>query len=376
MSVQPEPGLTLLTPGPAGTSAQVRQAMLRGDLCHREPEFSELLDRLRTALPACLNLAGTHEATIVTGSGTAAMEMAVLSSVRAGRTLLVIRNGVYGERFQRIAEAHGITTTVVDAPWTRPADPEAVRRALAAGPGIDAVVCVHHETTTGLLNPIEAIGAVVRESGTLFVVDAISSTAIEAPDLPLAGADVICGTANKGLHGIPGVAFLLFSADKGIDRLFAVPRRSLYLDAATLLTGQRNGNVPFTPAIQACYALDQAISEYLAAGGYAARLGEYRRRATLVRDGLARIGLAILIDEEYRANSVTTIELPAGIGYRPMHDELKRRGYVVYAGLGPLSDTHFRIATMGEIRGEALAGLEPALAESLRVLRRPGAKVA
>jgi 2-aminoethylphosphonate-pyruvate transaminase len=359
---------TLLTPGPAGTSSRVRQALLRGDLCHREPEFTELLGRLRTALPACLSLAGTHEAAIVTGSGTAAMEMAVLGSVRAGRRLLVIRNGVYGDRFVQIAEAHGIGTEVVAAPWTRPADPEAVRRALLGSPDIDAVACVHHETTTGLLNPVQAIGAVVRDFEAVFVLDAISSTAIEAPDLPLAAADVICGTANKGLHGIPGVSFLLFSAAKGIDRLFAVPRRSLYLDGAALLAGQRAGSVPFTPAIQACYALDEAIAEYAGAGGYAARAREYRRRAALVRDGLARNGLEILIDQACRSSSVTAVRLPEGVGYRPLHDELKRRGYIVYAGLGPLSETHFRIATMGEIRQGALAGLEPALRESLRAL--------
>ncbi len=366
---------TLLTPGPAGTSRRVRNALLRGDLCHREPEFTELLDRLRAALPACLNLAGTHEAVIVTGSGTAAMEMAVIGSVRAGRALLVIRNGMYGDRFVRIAAAYGIETVVVDGSWTRPADPHAVADALRGNPRVDAVACVHHETTTGLLNPVGAIGGIVRDQEAVFIVDAISSSAIEAPDLPAVAGDVICGTANKGLHGIPGVSFVLFSLAKGVERVSAVPRRSLYLDPSALLAGQRSGSVPFTPAIQACYALDEAIAEYVEAGGYTYRVREYSKRAELVRAGFTRNGLSILVDEPYRANSVTALWLPHEVSYGALHDELKRRGYVVYAGLGPVPDTHFRIATMGDIRPGELAGLEAAVRDSLDAIKRHGGVV-
>jgi 2-aminoethylphosphonate-pyruvate transaminase len=357
--------LTLLNPGPAGTSARVRAALLRGDLCHREPEFTALLERITTALPRCLNLAGTHEAVLVTGSGTAAMEMAVIGAVRPGRALLVVRNGAYGDRFVQIAAAHEIETVVIDGPWTVPADPGAVLDALRANPRIDAVACVQHETTTGLLNPVGPIGEIVAEREAVFVIDAISGAAIEPPDLRDAGGDVICGTANKGLHAIPGVSFLLLSRAKGIDRILAAPRRSVYLDAAALLAGQRGGQVPFTPAVQACYAIDEAICEYEEAGGYASRARMYRERATLVRAGFARNGLAILVDEPYRSSSVTAIQLPGGVSYRALHDELKRRGYVIYAGLGQVAETHFRIATMGDIPAGRLAQLEAVMRESL-----------
>jgi 2-aminoethylphosphonate-pyruvate transaminase len=359
--------LVLLNPGPAGTSPGVRQALLRGDLCHREEEFTALMTGIREALARGLNVAGTHEAVLIAGSGTAAMEMAVIGSVRAGRKIAIVDNGTYGARLVAMARAHALETVVLEWPWTRPADPGAVADTLRADPFIDAVACVHHETTTGMLNPVAAIAEAVRDREAVFVVDAISSTAIESPGLGDVAADIVCGTANKGLHGIPGVSFLLVSG-KGATRLAAVPRRSVYLDPASLLVAQRAGTVPFTPAVQACYALDQAIAEYAAAGGYEARVRLYRDRAALVREAFGRLGLEILIEPAHRANSVTALRLPAGVGYRELHDQLKQRGYVIYAGQGSLSETHFRIATMGEIPMPRLAALEEALSESLRKL--------
>jgi 2-aminoethylphosphonate-pyruvate transaminase len=359
--------LTLLNPGPAGTSGLVRQAMLRGDLCHREPEFSELQERIRTALPRALNLGATHVTILVTGSGTAAMEMAVIGAVRESGRLLVVRNGVYGDRIAQVAAAHAIDTVILDGSWTRPAEPDQVRDMLRRDPRIEAVACVQHETTTGLINPVEAIGQAAREQGTVFVVDAISATAIENPDLAAVGGDLVCGTANKGLHAIPGISFLLASP-AGVDRIRSVPRRSLYLDPLTHLAAQNAGTVPFTPAVQACYALDEALREFVVAGGYPNRLEAYRERAALVRAGFARLDLEILIDEPWRANSVTMLKLPPGIAYQALHDCMRTHGYVIYAGQSKFAEGYFRIATMGEIPAHRLEGIEPALSESVSTL--------
>lgn len=360
--------LILLNPGPACTSKRVKDALLRGDLCHREPEFTELLFRIRAALPRCLNLGDSHEALLVTGSGTAAMEMAVISSVREGRGVLIVNNGVYGDRMIKIAKAHGIPFHEVRSDWTVPADPGAVQAALAEHADVDAVVCVHHETTTGLINPIKEIGEVVAAAGKLFVIDAISGTAIEDQDLAEVKADVICGTANKGLHGQPGMSFILCS-EKSIERIQEVPERSLYLNAASYLKGQRKGDVPFTPAVQVCYALDEAIQEFADQGGFAARTKLYRERAELMRGQFERLGLKVLVDERFRSNTVTMLHLPESVTYDRLHDELKRRGYVIYAGQGQLSADFFRICTMGEIPWHRLEQLEDALRESIEAAR-------
>lgn len=357
--------LVLLNPGPACTSERVRGALGRGDMCHREPEFGELLASIRAGLPRCLGLADTHEAILVTGSGTSAMEMAVISSVRQGRAVLVVNNGVYGDRLAKIAKANAIPVHEVTGEWTRPVDPEAVREALREHPDVDAVACVHHETTTGLINPIKAIGDIVADTEACFVIDAISSTGNEDQDLAEVHADMICGTANKGLHGLPGMAFVLFSTDKGIPRIQEVPARSLYLNAATYLQGQRKGDVPFTPAVQVCYALDEAIKEFEERGGLAVRVAEYRQRAALLREGFERLGLSILVDEPYRSNSVTMVRLPEGVRYEELHDELKERGFVIYAGQGQLSSEFFRVCNMGELPLPTLERFLDALDESI-----------
>jgi 2-aminoethylphosphonate-pyruvate transaminase len=360
--------LVLLNPGPACTTERVRAALARGDMCHRESEFSALLADIREGLVRSLHVADTHESVLVTGSGTSAMEMAVISAVREGRSLLVVNNGVYGDRLARIARANGIPVTEVTGDWTTPIDPERVRQALAADPTVDAVAMVHHETTTGLINPVRAVGAVVRDSEACFVVDAISATANEDEDLADIDADFICGTANKGLHGLPGMSFVLVS-QKAVQRLYEVPARSLYLNAATYLDGQRKGDVPFTPAVQVCFALDEAIKEYEERGGFAARTSEYRARAGLVRKGLGDLGLEILVEPEYRSNAVTMIRLPDGVAYPPLHDELKRAGYVVYAGQGTLSREFFRVATMGEIPWPKLERFVDVLGDVVHTLR-------
>ncbi|MEC3952775.1 aminotransferase class V-fold PLP-dependent enzyme [Nocardia sp. CDC153] len=367
-------GPVLLNPGPAGTSERVKNALLRGDLCHRETEFTELLNRLRLELPRALDFPRTYESVLVTGSGTAAMEMAVTGAVRSGRELLVLSNGVYGERLLAIARAHGITAHEVgpEGPqlhrWTTPIDPAWVERALEAHPRVDAVVCVHHETTTGLINPVREIGEVVARHRALFVVDAISSTGNEELNLADVGIDILCGTANKGLHGLPGLSFLL-CGPAGLDRIAEAPARGFYNNAATHLAGQRRGDVPFTPAVQICYALDEALAEFAERGGRRARVALYRERAVLVRSGFARLGLEILVDPPHRANSVSTLRLPANVTYRRLHDELAQRGYLIYAGQGGLAAGHFRICTFGEIPWERLEALEFALDAALLAAR-------
>lgn len=355
--------LVLLNPGPSCTSARVRHALDRGDMCHREPEFTEVLWSIRDRLPAALNVP-THEAVLITGSGTSGMEMAVVSSVREGKGILVVNNGVYGDRLRKIAEAHRIPVTEVVGDWFSPIDPSEIDAVLSENADIDAVAAVHHETTTGVINPIKELGEVAERHGALFVVDAISGTAIEDQDLGDVKADVICGTANKGLHGLPGMSFILVSP-AAVERLYDVPVRSLYLNASTYLDGQRKGDVPFTPAVQICFAFDEAISEFLENGGFEGRTKLYRERALFVREGFAKLGLTMPVPEEHRSNTVNLLHLPEGVTYDQLHDELKDAGFVIYAGQGKLAEEYFRICTMGEIAWADLERLITTLDEVL-----------
>lgn len=359
--------LILLNPGPANTSAAVKQAMLRGDWCHREREFVDLLAALRSTLPRALGVGATHDSVLITGSGTAAMESAVLSAVRPGRALLALSNGVYGQRLAQMAERAGIAVHLVESEWTVPMDPTDVRRALVAHPDIDAVSYVQHETTTGLVNPVRAITDVVQAErpDAITILDAISATAAEVETMAAGGADVIGGTANKGLHGLPGMSFLLVNG-RGEDRMRAVPPRSVYLDPLGNLDAQRRGSVSFTPAVQVCFALTAALAELEERGGVSARIAEYRRRAVAVRTGLRALGLVPIVDQAHRASSVSMFPLPEGWAYDELHDALRARGFVVYAGQGKLAERHFRVATMGELDEATIERFVAAMAATLR----------
>src|SRR5438876_798771 len=151
-------------------------ALGRGDLCHRELEFATLLDSIRARLLAAFAPAGGFTAVVLTGSGTAALEAAVTSVLSARGRLVVVANGVYGERIAVMAGAARLPHTVVESPWTAPPDLDAVDRALAA-PDVEAVAVVHHETTTGLRNPVAEVARMARSRGKLVLVDSISGLA-------------------------------------------------------------------------------------------------------------------------------------------------------------------------------------------------------
>ena len=360
-------GWVLLNPGPACTSPRVRQALLRGDLCHREPEFAELQIGLQRKLRRALELPEEYEVALVTGSGTAAMEMAIGSAVRPGRALAVINNGVYGERAAAMARAHGIEVAEVRAPWTAPPPLDELQRLLAARNDIDAVVAVHHETTTGLLNPAARIGELAQRAGVPFILDAISSMGGDPLDVRGWHVDFCAGTANKGYHGLPGISFVYVSP-AGRERVAQVPPRSLYLHLGSYLAPRSSGApaVPFTPAVQICYALDEALDELAERGGVPARVEDYAARAALVRRGLARLGLIELLGPETsRSNAITAVRLPAGLGYGELHDRLKEQGYIIYAGQGGLSAQIFRVATMGELSLATLGDFIEALGRAL-----------
>src|SRR5262245_52597650 len=165
--------MILLNPGPVNVSARVTAALARGDLCHREPEAYELLDRIRRRLADAFAPAGGFTPVLVTGSGTAALEMAVGSVLSPSGRLLVVANGVYGERMAAMVTAARLAHTVVAGEWTALPELAAIERAVQAS-DVEAVAVVHHETTTGLLNPVAQIGAIARRHRKLLLVDSIS----------------------------------------------------------------------------------------------------------------------------------------------------------------------------------------------------------
>ena len=338
--------MILLNPGPVNVSPRVREALARDDLCHREPECEELLARIRARLLAAFAPAGGFTAVLLTGSGTAALEMAVTSVLSERGRLVVVANGVYGERMAAMAAAASLPHTVVEGDWLSPPDLTVVEQAIRQ-PDVEAVAVVHHETTTGLLNPVARVGRLARERGKLLLVDSVSGLGGDRLDLEEVGADLVVGTAGKCIQAFPGMAFVLVR-ESALSRLAAHPRRSLYLSLPIHHEAQRRGSVPFTPAVQLAYALDEALAELLEEG-VAARIARYGAAAALLRTGFARLSLSCLLPPDLRSNSITALRLPPGRDYPSLHDGLKARGFVVYEGQGRLARDVFRVANMGQL---------------------------
>jgi 2-aminoethylphosphonate-pyruvate transaminase len=338
----------LLNPGPVNLSARVRAALAGPDMCHREPEFSRLQDRIRRGLLGVYGLDPARwSAVLMTGSGTAALEAMIVSLVPGSGRLLVIENGVYGERIAGIAGIYGIDHARVTLPWGAAIPIDTVCARLDAEHDLSHVAVVHHETTTGRLNDLAALGDACRARGRTLLVDAVSSFGGEALDFQHWGIGACAATANKCLHGAPGVSFVV--AGRAALAAADVPARSLYLDLRGYARAQDAGGTPFTQSVQVFCALAEALDELEDEGGWRARHGRYRDLAQIVRTGLTAQGIRALLAAADSSVVLAAYALPDGIDYATLHDRLKAQGFVIYAGQGGLAQSIFRVSTMGAI---------------------------
>jgi 2-aminoethylphosphonate-pyruvate transaminase len=353
----------LLNPGPVSLTARVRNALSEVDLCHREPEFAalvrEVLSRLAAVYPEA---ASAFVPVIVTGSGTAAVEAMVGSLLERSTKSLVLANGVYGERIVAMLEAHGKPFELVQSPWEAGIDLDRAALALKAG-AIGAVVAVHHETTTGRLNAVAELGAMCREASVPLYLDAISSYGGEDIRFDEWNLEACAATANKCLHGAPGVSFVMARRTALEGR--HGPATSVYLDLHRYAREQRDGYSPFTQAVHVLRALREALAELQEGGGWRARHARYLALSDRIREHLREVGIRPFLGAN-RSVVLTAYRLPSGVAYAELHHRLKARGFVIYAGQGPLASTIFRIAVMGDLTDADVDRLVVALEESLR----------
>lgn len=344
--------MMLLNPGPVNVTERVRQALLRPDICHRESEFTELLHRIQGKLLKAFVPGAENEyaAVVMTGSGTSAVESAMMSSLPHGKRMLIINNGVYGERLSQMVGLNRLGVSELKYEWTVRPDPERLRLALRQHPEVHAVAMVHHETTTGLINPVKDIADVVDSQNRAFIVDAVSSLAGETIDVAGSHMYMVAGTAGKCIQGFPGVSFVLVR--KGfLERMRAYPKRSWYLHLTHYVDDQGRGTVPFTPAVQVYYAFDEALNELLEEG-VSKRIQRYKKIATLIRERMVKLGIKPVLTPDRMSNTITAYYLPDGLTYQSLHDRLKEQGYVIYAGQGNLENKIFRVANMGALTEE------------------------
>ena len=355
--VQPQ---CLFCPGPVLVSRKVKEALSSAEIGHRELEFSELLNRTRLKLGRVFGVTNFHNYTtvVLTGSGSAANE-AVLGSAGIGKRLLILSNGEFGERWMSIAQFLDLEFETLNLRWGQPFPLGEVEERICRK-AIDAVCMVHHETSTGMLNPLERVAALAARYKKDLYVDAVSSIGALPTNVEDNGITFCTGSANKAIASVPGLSFVC-GKRTSFDALKTVHAKSLYLDLYKhYIYNDRQYQTPNTPAVNLFFALDAALDEILDPG-LSQTFERYRSLAAQLRAGMTRLGLRFFIPEEHMSPVLTNVELPPGYGAGEFHENLKRLGYITYPGKGILKDRVFQVANIGEISARQVRGFLRAL---------------
>src|SRR5438445_5510485 len=254
--------------------------------------------------------------------------------------------------------------------WNERFETEPIQIALRQNRSIDVVCVVHHETSTGMLNPVKEIGAIAKKAGRFLLLDGVSSLGGEEIDFNSCNVGLMAGSSGKCIQGFPGVGFVLVRRDL-MEQMVTYEQRSVYLHLPTYYRQQEEGSIPFTPAVQLYYAFDEALNELLEEG-VANRIARYRKLARLIRNRMRAIRMKFYLREPLWSSTLTAFTLPEGVFYDHLHDLLRERGYVIYAGQAQLAESVFRVANMGALTEANITGFLDAFEEMLPEAQKLG----
>ena len=318
------------------------RAMAAPVLSHLDPDMLRIMDDLRARLGRVFMAPADGYSLAVSGTGSAGMEMAVANLVREGTHVLVIVTGYFGERLADLCARYGGIVGRLDVPWGRAVDPEMVRRQLKQTPA-DIVAMVHAETSTGVLNPVEAVAQIAREHGCLMLVDAVTSLGAHPVDVAGWQLDAVYSCTQKGLGAPSGMAPICFSA-RAKER---AKSRSFYFDLGLLeayWSGRKYHHTISAPLVYAVREALVAVEEET----LEARFARHRRHHMVLAAGLGAMGLELLPPEGERLWTLNAVCVPDGV------DEAAVRKYLLQqfnleigAGLGPLAGRIWRVGLMG-----------------------------
>jgi 2-aminoethylphosphonate aminotransferase len=360
----------LLNPGPATTSDSVKRSLVVPDICPREKEFCEVVREIRSDLVKIAHGDDSYTCILFAGSGTSVMDAAINSVVPPGKKIAIINNGAYGERMVKIAQAYHLDFVEIKYEYGGKINLTEIAGTLKKDQNIACLAMVHHETTTGLLNPIKEVGEIVKENNCVFIVDTISSFAGIPIDIKDCKIDFMMSTSNKCIQGMAGVAFIICKKSE-LEKLKDYPPRSYYLNLYNqYLYFEKTGQSQFTPPVQILYALKQAIKEYFKEGGLN-RYQRYTENWMVLRQGLLDLGFKLFHEADDESHILLTVydpELPS-YNFEAMHDYLYARGFTIYPGKIGNKNT-FRLANMGEIDTKDIKKFLKALASYLKRIQR------
>ncbi|MFD0892871.1 2-aminoethylphosphonate--pyruvate transaminase [Luteolibacter ambystomatis] len=368
MNLDLENPYILLTPGPLSTSPTVRAAMLR-DWCTWDDDYNlGVVTPIREGLVKLATVTKPEDYTVVLmqGSGTFSVEAMIGSAVPENGRLLVLANGEYGNRLGRIAKTLKIDTIIHDSGELAPPDLGKLDAELSADKSITHVVCVHNETTTGMLNPLEAIASIVKRHDRLFLVDSMSAFGGIPLDVAELGIDFLVSSANKCIQGVPGFGFVIVK--KSVLEKCKGNSRSVSLDLYDQWQGMEKGHGKwrYTSPTHVVRAFHQAMQELDEEGGVAARFARYTENQRRLVVGMEKLGFKCVLPHALHSPIITGFYNPEEPEYDFMkfYELLKEKGFVIYPGK-VTGINSFRIGTIGHVFPDDITRLITAIEKSM-----------
>ena len=354
----PDNPYLLLTPGPLSTTKTVKAAMLK-DWCTWDNDYNMMVQEIRHKLVhyATNNIA-QYTSVLMQGSGTFAVEAMIGSAVPRSGKLLCITNGAYGDRIVQIADILGIDNIVQDSTELGQIDLLLVEKNLRDNPNITHVIVVHCETTTGMLNPIEEIGKIVKNHQKVFMVDAMSSFGGIAMDIDNLQIDYLVSSANKCIQGVPGFGFVIAKTSE--LKKCKDNARSLSLDLYDQwqMMERSNGKWRYTSPTHVVHAFYQALLELDEEGGPSEREKRYHTNQKMLVKGMRDLGFETVLPDNCHSPIITGFVSPTDESYSfiSFYQMIKKEGFVIYPGKVTNLES-FRIGNIGDVHPQDIERL-------------------
>lgn len=341
----------LLNPGPGTTSESVKKALVVNDICPREEEFGNLMHDILDGLLELGNARSSYEASLFASSGTGAVEAILTSAIDRTKKVLIVTNGAYGIRMRQICEAYQLPHETIHEFGEYP-DVKAIKDRLHKS-DFTHLAMIHHETSTGMMNPLEQISEVCEELEVTLIVDAMSSYGAYPLDLEKLKIGYLAASSNKCIQGMAGLSFVIFN--KQLVSELEENSRNFYFNLYKQWKYLKDKNqLRFTPPVQVCYAFKKAINETLEET-VQKRWERYKQNWQVLYDGLQELGFEFFLPDEQQSRILLAVKrdciLPKGFDH--FHDHLYERNITIYPGVIPETDT-FRMAVIGDLNKKEL----------------------
>jgi len=370
-----EPNLRI--PGPTSLPPSVREAGARQMINHRGPEFAGMLGRILSRMKPYFGT--TSDVAILSCAGSGGLEAAVVNTLSPGDRVLGISIGSFGERIARIATVYGADVTKLSVEWGRAADTDEVREHLVANPGYKAVLLTHNETSTGVMNPVAELAAVIHEiqPDALIVVDSVSGLGAVPFQMDAWGVDVVVTGSQKAWMAAPGLA-MVAASERAWAAMETAKMPRFYLDLRKHREAHALGETPWTPAIAVVYQVDAGLA-LMEAEGAEAIFARHETCASAARAGLEALGFELFADPAHYSRTVTAAKVPEGFDWKAINTAVKGEGVILAGGQGPLTGKIFRLGHLGSVTlGEILDAIGVLEQVSIRFERpvEPGTGIA